>query len=135
VIVAASAAGIRIDTKNFDRSSVDNETIGIEGDIIVINDHWYSLDINDLVIKMTILTEDHDKVYDKKIEKDVLPRLKNTEIKLDFTFSSSDIDYEALKDYYSLSKTDKIVVKFEVSVRYTIYVMKFEIEVKADIEK
>ena len=135
MIVAASAAGIRIDTKNFDRSSVDNETIGIEGDIIVINDHWYSLDINDLVIKMTILTEDHDKVYDKKIEKDVLPRLKNTEIKLDFTFSSSDIDYEALKDYYSLSKTDKIVVKFEVSVRYTIYVMKFEIEVKADIEK
>ena len=135
VVVAVSAAGIRIDTKNFDRSSADNETIGIEGDIVVRNDHWYSLDINDLVIEMTLYTEDHDKIYDKKIEKEVLPRLKNTEIKLDFTFSSSDIDSETNETFNSLYRTDKLIVKFEVSVRYTIYIMSFAVEIEADIEE
>jgi len=134
VFVVASASGIRIDTDDFDRSSVDNETIGIEGDIIVRNDHWYSLDINDLVIEMTLYTEEHDKIYDKKIEKEVLPRLKNTEIHLDFTFTQSDINIEDLEDYYALSNTDKLIIKFEVSVRYTIYIMNFEVEVETDME-
>ena len=66
VVVAVSATGIRVKTKNFDRASVDNDTIGIEGDIIIRNDHWYSLDINDLVIEMKILNEDGDKIKDKR---------------------------------------------------------------------
>lgn len=134
VVVAWSATGIRIETDDFDRSSAGNETIGIEGEIIIHNDHWYSLDINDLVIEMEILTEDKNEIYDKKIKKSIIPRLKNTEIELDFGFSTSDYDPALNETYLDLATTEELIIKFSVSVRYTIYIMTFEIEVKTDIE-
>lgn len=134
VVVAVSATGIRVKAKNFDRASVDNDTIGIEGDIIIRNDHWYSLDINDLVIEMKILTEDGDEIKDKRKEINKIPRLKNEIIELDFTFSLSDIDLDEIEAYYSLSQSDELIIEFTVSVRYTIYVIELEIEVEAEIE-
>ena len=134
VVVAVSATGIRVKTKNFDRASVDNDTIGIEGDIIIRNDHWYSLDINDLVIEMKILTEDGDEIKDKRKEINKIPRLKNEIIELDFTFSLSDIDLDEIEAYYSLSQSEELIIEFTVSVRYTIYVIDLEIEVEAEIE-
>ena len=134
VVVAWSATGIRIETDDFDRSATGNETIGIEGDITIRNDHWYSLDINDLVIEMEIETEDHNEIYDKKITKSVIPRLKNTKIKLDFRFTTDDYDPALNETYLDLATTEELIIKFSVSVRYTIYIMTFEIEVKTDIE-
>ena len=134
VVVAWSATGIRIETDDFERSSAGNETIGIEGTITIRNDHWYSLDINDLVIEMEIETEDHNEIYDKKITKSVMPRLKNTEIELDFGFSASDIDPAHNETYIDLATTEELIIKFSVSVRYTIYIMTFEIEVTTDID-
>jgi len=134
VIVAWSATGIRIETDDFDRSSAGNETIGIEGSITIRNDHWYSLEINDLVIEMEIETEDHNEIYDKKITKSVIPRLKNTKIELDFKFTTDDYDPALNETYLDLATTEELIIKFSVSVRYTIYIMTFEIEVKSDIE-
>jgi len=134
VFVAVSAYGIRVKPKNFDRASVDNETIGIKGDIIIRNDHWYSLDINDLSFEMKIYTEDGTKIKDKKKVINVIPRLKNKIVELDFTFSLNDLDPDSLPTYIELANSDHLDIKFEVSVRYTIYIMTFEIEVEADIE-
>ena len=134
VVVAWSATGIRIETDDFDRSSGGNETIGIEGEIIIHNDHWYSLDINDLDIEMEIETEEHHKIYDKKITKSVIPRLKKTKIELDFGFSTSDIDPAHNETNLELASTEELIIKFSVSVRYTWYIMTFETEVKTDIE-
>ena len=134
VFVLVSAYGIRVKTKNFDRASVDNETIGIKGDIIIRNDHWYSVDIEDLVIEMKISTEDGDKIKEKKKEVNKIPRLKNEIIELDFTFSLSDVDLDEIMAYYSLTQSDELIIEFSVSVRYTMYVIEFEIETEAEIE-
>jgi len=134
VFVAVSATGIRVETKKFDRVSVDDESIGIKGDILIRNDHWYSLDINDLQIEMEVETEDHKDVYDKTIYKSVIPRLKNTEIELDFLFTVSDIDLAHNETWIDLATTEELIIKFTVIARYTWYIMKFEIERKVDIE-
>ena len=134
VVVGVSALGVRVKTKNFDRASVDNETIGIKGDIIIRNDHWYSVDIYDLVIKMEISTEDGDEIKDKRKVVNKIPRLTNEKIELDFTFSLSMLSVEDIMAYLSLLDTEKLVIEISVSVRYTIYVLEFEIETEADIE-
>ena len=36
--------------------------------------------------------------------------------------------------YLSLLDTEKLVIEISVSVRYTLYVLEFEIETEADIE-
>ena len=134
VVVGVSALGVRVKTKNFDRASVDNETIGIKGDIIIRNDHWYSVDIEDLVIEMEISTEDGDEIKDKRKVVNKIPRLTNEKIELDFTFSLSMLSLEDIMAYLSLLDTEKLVIEFRVSVRYTMYVLEFEIETEADIE-
>ncbi|MFX0140444.1 MAG: hypothetical protein ACFFDN_42790 [Candidatus Hodarchaeota archaeon] len=134
VVVAVSATGIRVKTKNFDRASVDNETIGIKGDIIIRNDHWYSVDIDDIVIEMEISTEDGKEIKEKKKEISKIPRLKNEIIELDFTFSTSDIDPDIIEVYESLIDSDELIIEFSVSFRYTIYIIELEIETEAEIE-
>ena len=134
LVVGISASGIRVKTENFDRVSVDSETIGVKGDIIIHNDHWYSLDINDLQIEIEVETEDHNDVYDKTIYKSVIPRLKTTEIELDFLFAPSDIDLTHNETWSDLATTEELIIKFTVIARYTWYIMKFEIERKVDIE-
>jgi len=134
VVVGVSALGVRVKTKNFGRASVDNETIGIKGDIIIRNDHWYSVDIEDLVIEMEISTEDGDEIKDKRKVVNKIPRLTNEKIELDFTFSLSMLSVEDIMAYLSLLDTEKLVIEISVSVRYTMYVLEFEIETEADIE-
>ncbi len=134
VVVVWSASGIRVKTKNFDRASVDNTTIGIKGDIMIKNDHWYSVDIDDLIIEMGIYTEDGDKIKEKRKEVNKIPRLKNELIELDFTFALSEVDLDDIMAYYSLINTDKLIIEFSVSVRYTMYIIKFEIETEAELE-
>ena len=134
VVVAGSASGIRINTKDFDMSTVNNETIRIEGDILIKNDHWYSLDINDLSFEMKVYTEDGLKIKDKKIEVPVIRRLKNEIIELDFTFSRSDLNPDTIETFVSLATSEYLEIKFEVSVRYTIYIINFEIEIETDID-
>ncbi|MFX0140446.1 MAG: hypothetical protein ACFFDN_42800 [Candidatus Hodarchaeota archaeon] len=134
VVVAVSATGVRVKTKNFDRASVDNETIGIKGDIIIRNDHWYSVDIEDLVIEMEISTEDGKKIKEKRKEISKIPRLKNEIIELDFTFSLSEVDWDLIMAFESLGEVDELIIEFSVSARYTMYVIEFEIETEAEIE-
>ena len=131
--VSASVYGIRIQMKDFEDDQPDNETIGIKGSVIIKNTHWYSSDITDLKLKMTLYGEDDLKIKSKTIEKDIIPRLKKSEIDLDFTFDESDFD--SLEDFQSLNETEELEIKFEASLKYAyIYEIYFEITIDTDLE-
>ena len=78
--VSASAYGIRVEMKDFEDSQPDNVTLGIDGAVIVKNNHWYSSDITDINIKMTLYTDDDIKIKSKTVHYDIIPRLKKKEI-------------------------------------------------------
>lgn len=52
--VSASAYGIRFEVEDFEDSQPTNTSIGIDGNVIIKNTHWYSADITDIKIKMSI---------------------------------------------------------------------------------
>ncbi|TFG08543.1 MAG: hypothetical protein EU539_01885 [Promethearchaeota archaeon] len=131
--VSASVGGIRIDLKDFEDTQPDNETIGIEGSVIVKNTHWYSSDITDIEIKMTLYGEDDLKLKTKTVKKDIIPRLKKSEIDLDFDFTEEDFD--SLADFQDLNSTDELEIKFSVSLKYAyIYEIYFEITLETELD-
>ena len=132
--VSASAYGIRIEMKDFEDSQPDNETLGIDGAVIVKNTHWYSADITNINIKMTLYTEDDVKIASKTIHYDIIPRLKKQEIDLDLSFTLEDFDYD-ISEFMSLNETDEIDIKFKASFTYAyVYTYDFEITIGTDLE-
>ena len=131
--VSASAYGIRFEVKDFEDSQPTNTSIGIDGSVIVKNTHWYSADITDIKIKMSIYTDDDVKIKSKTIEKKIIPRLKKSEIDLDFTFEPEDFD--SFADFQSLNQTDELKIKFDVVFTYAyVYTIDFEITMDTELE-
>ncbi len=132
--VSASAYGMKVEMKDFEDSQPDNTTLGIDGAVIIHNDHWYSADITDIDIKMTIYTDDDVKIKSKKIHYDIIPRLKKKEIDLDLTFTLEDFDYD-ISDLMSLNETDELEIKFEAGFTYAyVHTYSFAITISTDLE-
>jgi hypothetical protein len=120
--------------KDFEDSQPNNTTLGIDGEIIVHNDHWYSSDITDIDIKMTLYTEDDVKLKTKKIHYDIIPRLKKKKIDLDLSFTLEDFDYD-ISELISLNQTDELDIKFEAGFTYAyVHTYTFTIWINTDLE-
>lgn len=132
--VSASTYGIRIEMKDFEDSQPDNETLGIDGAVIIKNTHWYSSDITNINIKMTLYADDDVKLKSKTVHYDIIPRLTKQEIDLDFSFTIEDFDYD-ISDFIALNQTDELDIKFEVSFTYAyVYTYYFEITIDTELE-
>lgn len=132
--VSASSSGIRLELKDFEDSQPDNYTLGIDGAVIIKNTHWYSSDITDIDIKMTLYTDDDVKIKSKTIHEDIIPRQSKEEIDLDFSFTLEDFDYD-ISEFMSLNDTDELKIKFEVSFTYAyVYTYDFEITIRTELD-
>ncbi len=82
---------------------------------------------------MSIYTDDDVKIKSKTITKKIIPRLKKSEIDLDFTFEPEDFD--SFADFDSLNQTDELEIKFEVVFTYAyVYTINFEIAMDTELE-
>ena len=132
--VSASSYGIKFEMKDFEDSQPTNTSLGIDGKVIIKNTHWYSADITDINIKMSLYTDDDVKIKTKTVTKKIIPRLKNSEIDLDFSFDLEDFDYD-ISDFMSLNQTDELEIKFEVSFTYAyVHTYDFEISMKVELD-
>lgn len=131
--VSASSWGIKLDLKDFEDKQPTNTSIGIDGGVVIDNSHWYSADITDISIKMSLYTDDDVKIKSKTITKDIIPRLTKQEIELDFDFTLADFD--TFEDWDSLNQTDELKIKFEVKYTYAyIYNIDFEITMDTELD-
>ena len=82
---------------------------------------------------MGIYTDDDVKIKSKTITKKIIPRLKKSEIDLDFTFEPDDFD--SLADFQSLNHTDELEIKLDVVFTYAyVYTIEFEISMDTELD-
>lgn len=127
VLVILSIKDIGIHPKEFQQTTPDNETIIMEGEIIIENDHWNSIDIVDLNLNISIETDQERIIFSYNIHKDVIPRLQNTTIEIEFEFSIYTLDLELFEE---LNSTEYIVLDLSLSFYYAFYYVELQFDTK-----
>lgn len=130
VFLFTSVGGVKFDSKGFEQQNLNNETISIEGEIIVDNTHWYSVDITELNICISIFTDDDIRILNKEIYKDKIARLKKSSIDIDLEFELDDMGIE---DFESLRDTKSVTIEISIGFRYA-YLLGFYTEIKTEEE-
>ncbi|TXT58715.1 MAG: hypothetical protein BAJALOKI2v1_310003 [Promethearchaeota archaeon] len=128
--VFSSIIPIRIHPQGFSQSMPDNQTIRLEGQFIVENDHQNSVDISDFQINFTIFAENGTELISQTNTQDLIPRQQNTTVSLGFDLSLADI---TLEKFYALNNSDYIIFDMRISFKYFLYGIRLGFDLQADL--
>ena len=128
ILIVFSVKDIRIEPDNFELTTPTNETIVLEGVFIIDNDHWNSFDIRNLKIEFGIYSDNNTYLIGDTYKKPVIPRLKTSEITINFEFNFSETPYM----FTILNETKYLKMELSIEFHYVFYRIYFEIKYTID---
>jgi len=124
ILIVFSIKDIKIESEDFELTMPTNETIVLEGKFIVKNDHWNSFDIRNLKIEVELYADNNTYLIGSIYKKAVIPRLKISEITVNFEFNFS----ENPEMFIILNGTEYLEMELSVEFYYAFYRIYFEIK-------
>ena len=124
ILIVFSIKDVKIEPDEFDIMIPTNETIVLKGKFIVENDHWNSFDIRDLKMGFDFYTDNHTYLIGDIYKRDMIPRLKTSELITNFEFNFS----ESPDLFIALNETESLEMDLTIEFRYVFYRIYFEIE-------
>jgi hypothetical protein len=123
-MIAFSIPEIRISSNGFGLTMPTNDTIILESNFTIKNDHWNSFDIRNLKIDFDVYADNDTYLIGDTYNNTIIPRLRIFTIFIVFMFNFS----ENSDIFLALNETEHLRIEQSIECYYVFYRVYFEIE-------